>query len=137
VAGCIIECDDRILLCRRAIEPRHGLWTVPAGFMENDETLEQAALRETREEACAEPVLSGLYGVYNIPYVSQIYVIFRARLEAPVFSPGAESLEVELFSEDQVPWDELAFRVVHATLERYYRDRGQGDFPIHIDEIRR
>ena len=96
VAGCIPEWEGRILLCRRAIEPRHCLWTIPAGFMENSETVEQAAARETREEACAKINIIGLYGVYNIPHVNQVYMIFKGSLADGAFAPGVESLETVL-----------------------------------------
>lgn len=137
VVGCVAQSGDRVLLCRRAIEPRHGLWTIPAGFMENGETLEQAAIRETREEACAEVELHGLYAVFSIPRVNHVYVMFRAGLAEPAFAPGPESLEVRLFEEAEVPWDALAFRVVQETLRRFYRDRGEGMFPVHLAQIDR
>ena len=97
VAGCIPEWEGKILLCRRAIEPRKGLWTIPAGFMENGETVEQAAARETWEEACASVEISGLYAVFNIPHVNQVYMIFRAALKDETFAPGIERLETGLF----------------------------------------
>ena len=137
VAGCIPEWDGRILLCRRAIEPRYGLWTLPAGFMENRESTVEAAARETWEEARARVVDLSLYGVFSIPHISQVYMMFRARLETGEFAPGPESLDVELFREDEIPWDELAFPVVRLTLEKYYRDiRGDG-FPLHVEDISR
>ena len=128
VAGCIPEWQDRILLCRRAIEPRYGLWTIPAGFMENGETLEEAAIRETREEACAEVELQELYSVFSIPHVSQVFVIFRAHLVNGDFSPGSESLDTELFEQQDIPWGEIAFPVVVQTLERYFKDRVSGQY---------
>ena len=135
VAGCIPEWEGRILLCRRAIEPRHGLWTIPAGFMENSETVEQAAARETREEACAKINIIGLYGVYNIPHVSQVYMIFRGPLVDGAFAPGVESLETVLFEEADVPWSEIAFPVVHNALKRYFHDRKHGSFTIFVDTV--
>ena len=137
VAGCIPEWNGRLLLCRRAIEPRLGLWTLPAGFMENLETTEQAAARETWEEARARVVDMSLYGVFSIPHISQVYMMFRARLQAEEYAPGPESLDVRLFEEHEIPWDELAFPVVRLTLEKYYRDiRGEG-FLVHVENINR
>ncbi len=128
IAGCIPEWQDRILLCRRAIEPRYGLWTIPAGFMENGETLEEAAIRETNEEACAEVELQGLYAVFSLPHVSQVYVFFRAHLVNGDFAPGSESLDTELFEQHDIPWGEIAFPVVVQTLERYFQDRVSGQY---------
>ena len=135
VAGCIPEWEGRILLCRRAIQPRHGLWTIPAGFMENSETVEQAAARETREEACAKINIAGLYGIYNIPHVSQVYMIFRGALADGAFAPGVESLETALYEEADIPWSEIAFPVVNNVLKRYFRDRQHGDFATFVDTV--
>ncbi len=135
VAGCIPVWDDRLLLCRRAIEPRHGLWTLPAGFMENGESTEQAAARETMEEACATVNDLSLYGVFSIPHISQVYMMFRAKIADGEFAVGDESLEVRLFNEDEIPWDELAFPVVRLTLERYFKDIHSGNFPIYVEDI--
>jgi len=135
VAGCIPEWEGRILLCRRAIEPRHGLWTIPAGFMENGETVEQAAMRETLEEACAHVEISGLYAVFNIPHVSQVYMIFRAQLQEGQFAPGIESLETALFFEEEIPWSEMAFPVVVQALERFFSDRPRNAFPPFVDTV--
>jgi ADP-ribose pyrophosphatase YjhB (NUDIX family) len=135
VAGCIPEWDEQILLCRRAIEPRYGLWTLPAGFMENGETTEQAAARETLEEAGARVDVTGLYGVFSIPHISQVYMLFRARLLDREYGPGPESLEVELFDPRSVPWDRLAFPVVRCTLEHYCADLSAGMFRIHTGRI--
>ena len=135
VAGCIPEWEGRILLCRRAIEPRHGLWTIPAGFMENSETVEQAAARETREEACAKINIAGLYGIYNIPHVNQVYMIFRGPLADGAFAPGVESLETALYEEADIPWSEIAFPVVDNVLKRYFRDRQHGDFATFVDTV--
>lgn len=135
VAGCIPEWEDRILLCRRAIEPRYGRWTLPAGFMENGETTPEAAARETLEEACARVDIEGLFGLFNIPHISQVYLMFRGRLLDLDFAPGHESLEVELFREQDIPWEELAFPVVYQTLQRYYEDRRAGGFHVHMDDI--
>ena len=135
VAGCIPEWQGKILLCRRAIEPRYGLWTIPAGYMENGETLEQAACRETEEEACARVDLDGLYAVYNIPHVSQVYTIFRGQLADGAFAPGAESLETALFEENQIPWGEIAFPVVDRTLKRFFLDRPEQRFATFVDTV--
>ena len=135
VAGCIPERDGRLLLCRRAIEPRYGLWTLPAGFMENGESTEQAAARETMEEACARVENLVLFGVFSIPHISQVYMIFRASLANDDFRPGAESLDVRLFEESEIPWDELAFPVVRLTLQRYFSDLQKQEFPLHVEDI--
>ena len=135
VAGCITEWESQLLLCRRAIEPRYGLWTIPAGFMENGETVEQAACRETAEEACADVALTALYAVCNIPRVDQVYMIFRASLIDGRFRPGEESLETELFSEEEIPWTELAFPVVERTLRHFFDDRSRGRFETYLDTI--
>jgi ADP-ribose pyrophosphatase YjhB (NUDIX family) len=135
VAGCLAEWEGRILLCRRAIEPRHGLWTLPAGFMENDETTLQAAMRETLEEAGARVALAGLYALFNLPHINQVYLMFRGRLLAPDYAPGAESLAVELFAEENIPWQQLAFPVVRETLRLYLRERRAGVFGAHVGDI--
>ena len=126
IVGCIAEWENRILLCRRAIEPRMGLWTVPAGFMENGETTAQGASRETLEEANARVEVGPLYAMYNIPHINQVYILFRARLLDLDFSAGTESLEVKLFDEKDVPWDTIAFATVRNTLHHYYYDRIAG-----------
>lgn len=129
VVGAIPEWEDgRILLCRRAIEPRHGFWTLPAGFMENDETTAQAAARETLEEANARVAIGELYSMHNLPYINQVHLLYRSRLLDLDFSPGVESLEVELFGENNIPWETLAFRPVMFTLQRYFSDRKNGSF---------
>jgi ADP-ribose pyrophosphatase YjhB (NUDIX family) len=135
VVGCIPEWEDRILLCRRAIEPRHGLWTVPSGFMENAETLVQGAARETLEEANARVSMGPLYAIYNLPHINQVHVLFRAQLLDLDFKPGIESLDVQLFGEAEVPWDTLAFRVIREPLERYFDERRQGKLGFHMGTI--
>jgi ADP-ribose pyrophosphatase YjhB (NUDIX family) len=135
VTGCIPEWGDQILLCKRAIEPRYGLWTLPAGFMENNETTEDAALRETMEEANADAEIIDLYGLFNIPHISQVYLMFRARLLNLDFGPGSESLEVQLFHEHEIPWNQLAFPVIHETLKRYFSDRKQNKFQLQLGDI--
>ena len=135
VTGCIIRYDEKILLCRRAIEPRYGLWTIPAGFMELGETTYTAAARETYEEATAVVQIDELFAVYNIPHVSQVYFIYRAYLESPDFAPGEESLETQLFLENEIPWDQLAFPVVSASLTRYFESLRTGDTRPYVDDI--
>lgn len=136
VIGTIPEWEDgRILLCRRAIEPRHGLWTLPAGFMENGETTTEAAIRETQEEANANIDLGDLYSMVNLPYINQVHLLFRAKLLDLDFSPGAESLEVELFEERDIPWDKIAFRPVSMTLKNYFSDRNTGNFQFRIGDL--
>lgn len=137
VAGCIPEWEDKILLCRRAIEPRLGLWTFPAGFMELDETTEQAAARETFEEAKAEVETMSLYAVFSLLHVNQVYVIFRGKMRSQDFGVGHESSDVQLFSHDQIPWVSLAFPVIHETLKRYVEDAGRGRFEAHFGVVSR
>jgi ADP-ribose pyrophosphatase YjhB (NUDIX family) len=131
IVGAIPDCQGRILLCRRAIEPRYGLWTLPAGFMENGETTAEAAARETMEEANAHVEIGALYTLYNVPHISQVHMLYRATLHSPEFSPGIESLEVRLFAESDIPWDELAFRPVKLSLQHYFADRVDGNFTFH------
>lgn len=136
IVGAIPEWEDgRILLCRRAIEPRHGLWTLPAGFMENGETTAEAAMRETLEEANARIAIGELYSMYNLPYINQVQLLFRSRLVDLEFSPGTESLEVKLFEEQDIPWVELAFRPVRLTLQHYFADRKAGNFQFRIGNL--
>ncbi len=122
VAGTIPEWEDKILLCRRAIEPRVGLWTFPAGFMELGESTEAAAARETVEEAHAEVRIHALFGLFSLPHASQVYVVYRAHLQNLNFKPGPESLEVELVSLRDIPWDQLAFPVIQECLSQYVND---------------
>lgn len=135
VVGCIPEYEDRILLCRRAIEPRHGLWTLPAGFLECAETVEAGAARETLEEAQAVVEVGELYTVLSIPHVDQVYMMFRSTLLRPEYGPGSESLEVELFREQDIPWDKLAFGTIRRTLEYYFADRRRGSFALHVGTV--
>ncbi|HHB13302.1 MAG TPA: NUDIX domain-containing protein [Chromatiales bacterium] len=137
VTGTIPIHEDRVLLCRRAIEPRRGLWTAPAGFMENAETVQEGALRETREEANARVRIDALHAVYNLPHISQVYLLFRATLLDLDFSPGRESLEVRLFDEREIPWDALAFPVVIEALKAYFEDLRRGHFRLHMGDIER
>ena len=135
VAGCIIEHENKILLCKRAIEPRYGLWTLPAGFLENGETVEAGAARETMEEASANVDIQALYTLFTLTHIDQVYMIFRARLRSPEYGPGAESLEVLLLDETEIPWDQLAFPVMDKTLRLYLEDRRRGSFGVHIGEM--
>ena len=137
VVGCLAVWEDRVLLCRRAIEPRHGLWTLPAGFMENGETLAAGAARETIEEARARVDVGELYTVISLPQISQVYMMFRSRLLDLDFGPGPESLEVRLFGEDEIPWDRLAFRTIARTLRNYFLDRRDGAFPLRVSSLER
>jgi len=135
VTGCLPVWEDSVLLCRRSIEPRSGYWTVPAGFMELNETVEQGALRETWEEARARVEILAPYSMFNLVHVNQLYIIFRARLMDLDFRPGPESEEVRLFTEGEIPWKDLAFRTVHHTLRFYFRDRPGGRFPMRTGSI--
>ncbi|MCK4710878.1 MAG: NUDIX hydrolase [Gammaproteobacteria bacterium] len=135
ITGSLIEHDDKILLCRRAIEPQAGKWTLPAGFMENKETCEQGAARETIEEANAKIVNMKLFAMYDIPHISQVYMIYRAQLAENDFSPGTESLEVKLFSRDEIPWELLAFSVIREILINYFNDQEKEYFQLHTGII--
>jgi len=136
VVGCLPVHGDRILMCKRAIEPRYGLWTLPAGFMENDETASEGAAREALEEANAKVEIDDLYSVYSIPHINQVYMMFLARLVDPDVSPGVESLEVKLVTESEIPWDQLAFTMVKRTLTHFLEDRKTGVFVPRFGDIR-
>ena len=132
VAGCLPLWNNQVLLCKRAIEPRKGYWTLPAGFLENGETIEAGAHRETWEEAEAKVENSLLYTVFSLPHISQIYMFYKADVIDGKFGVGTESLDTRLFTEAEIPWDELAFPVVTDTLKHYFKDRLAGDsFPVH------
>lgn len=135
VCGCLPVWQDKVLLCRRAIEPRRGFWTLPAGFMENGETTPEAAARETWEEAEAKVNMQGLYAVFNIRHINQIYMMFRAELENGEFGVGVESLETRLFSEEEIPWEELAFPSITRTLRYFFEDRKNGEFPVRMRDL--
>jgi ADP-ribose pyrophosphatase YjhB (NUDIX family) len=137
VLGCVPMWEDRILLCRRAIEPRRGYWTVPAGFMENGESLEQAAARECQEEANASVEIGSLLAVASVTHASQVHVMFRARLLNPEFSAGPESEAVGLYREEDVPWGEIAFPSGEFTLRRFYADRKAGREGYHFTVLDR
>lgn len=136
IAGCLVEWGDQVLLCRRAIQPRYGLWTLPAGFMENGETTREAAQREVREEANARVEILDLYSLFDLPHIDQVYCLFRGRLLDLDFSAGSESLEVRLFREDEIPWHALAFASVARTLELFFEDRRRGHYRLHTGTIR-
>lgn len=135
VAGCVPEKDGKILLCKRAIEPRYGFWTVPAGFMELDESTTQAAARETLEEACAEVEIGRLFACVDVIDAGQVHLFFTARLLGG-YAVGDESLEVAMFSEDEIPWDDIAFRSGRFALQMYYEDKGKNN-GVHMRELRR
>ena len=137
IAGVMPVYGDQILLCKRAIEPRLGFWTLPAGFLENGESSLEGALRECTEETNATVINPQLYGLFDIPQISQVYVFYRGELAEPIFAPSSESLEVALFSEDDIPWDELAFPVIELALSYFLEDRKAGEFTVKHDEIRR
>jgi ADP-ribose pyrophosphatase YjhB (NUDIX family) len=124
-----------VLLCKRNIEPRWGKWTLPAGFMELNETTAEGAARETDEEAGAEIEMGPLFTLLNVVRVGQVHLYYRARLLSDRFNPGHETIEARLFTEDEIPWDEIAFRTVKETLERYFADRQAGHFGFHTVDI--
>jgi ADP-ribose pyrophosphatase YjhB (NUDIX family) len=136
VVGTLPVWGDKVLLCKRNIEPRKGFWTLPAGFMELGETTAEGAARETDEEAGAHFEMQGLYCVLNVVTAGQVHLFYRARLTDDVFSPGPETMEARLFSQEDIPWDDLAFRTVRMALERYFADRIEGQFPVHCADIR-
>lgn len=135
VVGTIPVWNDRVLLCKRAIEPRLGKWTLPAGFMEVGETTGDGALRETLEEAGAHVTLGPVFSMIDVPHVQQVHIFFRADLLDTEFAVGTESLEARLFYEHEVPWDEIAFRTVSTTLQLYFADRARGEFGTHLRAI--
>jgi ADP-ribose pyrophosphatase YjhB (NUDIX family) len=135
VVGTVPAWGDKVLLCNRNIEPRWGKRTLPAGFMELNETVAEGAARETVEESGAEFELEGLFSLVNVARVGQVHLFYRARLLSDRFNPGFETIEARLFAEDEIPWDEIAFRTVKETLERYFADRRTGSFSIHAIDI--
>ena len=137
VVGCVPEHDGRILICKRAIEPRRGFWTVPAGFMENHETLQQAAARESQEEALAEVRVGSLLSVVHVLHARQVHVFFRASLPKAEFGAGPESMEVKLVRPEEIPWDDIAFPSTVFTLQRYFADRDAGREDHHFTTIDR
>jgi ADP-ribose pyrophosphatase YjhB (NUDIX family) len=135
VVGTVPVWGDQVLLCRRNIEPRLGYWTLPAGFMELGETTAEGAVRETVEEAGANIELQALFTVLNVVRVGQLHLYYRARMLDTSLNPGPETIEARLFSEAEIPWDELAFRTVRETLQRYFEDRSSGHFGVHCGDI--
>ena len=135
VVGTVPHLGNRVLLCKRNIEPRRGKWTLPAGFMELNETLAEGAARETVEEAGAQFEMEGLFSIVNVARVGQVHVFYLARLLSERFDPGYETMEARLFTEDEIPWDEIAFRTVKETLQLYFSDRRAGQFSIHQIDI--
>ncbi len=135
VVGTVPYWGDQVLLCKRNIEPRWGKWTLPAGFMELGESVAQGAARETVEEAGAEFEMEELLSILSVPRVGQVHLFFRARLLSERFDPGPETIEARLFAEHEIPWEEIAFRTVRETLERYFADRKRGQFSLHAVDI--
>ncbi|GGK65197.1 NUDIX hydrolase [Amphritea balenae] len=137
VAGCLPVWQDKVLLCKRSIEPRSGYWTLPAGFMENGESTRHAALRETREEANARVSNLQLYTLTSMAPVSQVQMIYLAQLDDLDFSAGDETEAVALYSEEEIPWDDLAFQTIHNALKLFFEDRKKGIFPLHHIDLER
>jgi ADP-ribose pyrophosphatase YjhB (NUDIX family) len=136
VIVCALPChEDQVLLCKRAIEPRYGLWTLPGGFMENGESTLDAAIRETMEEAGARIDVHDLYSLYNVIHIDQVQLFFRATLRDLDFAAGTESLEVALFREHEIPWDQLAFPAVASTLRQYFLDLPARKFPLRLADV--
>lgn len=135
VVGTVPYWGEKVLLCKRNIEPRFGKWTLPAGFMEMNETVAEGAARETLEESGAQFAMEGFFSLLNVPRVGQVHVFYLARLLSDVFVPGFETIETRLFAEDEIPWDEIAFRTVKETLEYYFADRRKGRFETHVLDI--
>jgi ADP-ribose pyrophosphatase YjhB (NUDIX family) len=137
VAGCLPIWQGQVLLAKRAIEPRLGFWNVPSGYLENGETVEEGALREVWEEAMARPVITQLHAIFSIPHINQVYIHFLAQLEEPVFGVGSESLEVRLFKEEDIPWEDIAFTSSRFTLTNYFDDLKKGNHQIHLGKMER
>ena len=137
IVGCVPVYEDKVLLCKRAIEPRKNYWTLPAGFMENGETTPQGAARETWEEARARVSNLDLYRVFDVPHISQVYMFYRCDLDNGGYGVGPESLETDLYAEGDIPWDDIAFPVVYETLKEYFADTRAGHFPVRVSAIER
>ena len=135
VVGTVPVWDDKVLLCKRNIEPRKGKWTLPAGFMELEETTAEGAARETVEEAGAQFEMQSLFSVLSVPRVGQVHLFYRAKLTSDQFNPGFETMEAKLFAESDIPWDDIAFRTVKVTLEKFFSDRAKGSFGVHEADI--
>ena len=134
--GTICVKEDKILLCKSNIEPRFGLWTRPAGFMENSETRQDGALRETKEETQASPKIIAPYSAFSLTHISQVHFFYLAELGDENFGPTSESSEVELFDEKDIPWDQIAFPTVTKTLKYYFEDKKKGDFPFREEALK-
>jgi len=134
VAGCLPIWKDQVMLCKRSIEPRIGFWNVPGGYMENGETVEEGAIREVWEEAQIKVKVTGLHMVFSIRRISQVYMHFLAEMPDLNFSPGPESLEVRLFKEEEIPWEDIAFTSSTFTLKRFFEDRKKGIRQLHLGE---
>ncbi len=135
VVGTVPVWGEQVLLCRRNIEPRHGFWTLPAGFLELGESTAAGAERETVEEAGARIELQPLFTVLNVVRAGQLHLFYRARMLDTTLAPGPETIEARLFREDEVPWDALAFRTVRMTLEHFFSDRRRGAFEVHAGDV--
>lgn len=135
IVGCIPEWEDRILICRRNIEPRFGLWTFPAGFLELGETSGEGAARETKEESQADVEIGELFVVINVPYVSQIYMVHRGRMKSAHHGPTPESSETRLVREDEIPWDMIAFPTIYHSLKFFFSDRRDGRTGVHSMDL--
>jgi len=136
IVGCLPFYGDKVLLCKRAIEPRKDYWTLPAGFMENGETTERGAARESFEEALAETTTLDLYCLYSVPEINQVFFFYRSELKhGAAFGVGEESLEVQLFAEHEIPWDNIAFYTVYKTLKYYFEDRKSNQYPVRDEKI--
>jgi ADP-ribose pyrophosphatase YjhB (NUDIX family) len=135
VVGTVPVWGDQVLLCKRAIEPRYGLWTLPAGFLELGESTADGALRETIEEAGAQVEMGALFSLLNVVRVGQVHLFYLATMTSPALDPGSETLEARLFREDEVPWDQIAFRTVRETLQFFFADRKRARFELHFADI--
>ena len=135
IVGCLPVYEDKVLLCKRAIEPRKNYWTLPAGFMENGETTPEGAARETWEEARARVSNLELYRVFDVPYISQVYMFYRCDLDDGSYGVGPESLETGLYTQEEIPWNEIAFPVVYESLKESFLDVASGEFPIRVSTI--
>lgn len=137
VVGCIAEHAGKILMCRRAIEPRSGFWTLPAGFLEIGESAVQAGVRETREEAMADVDAGELFSFLNVSHIGQIHMFYRANMPKAEYGPGPESAEVMLMDEADIPWKQLAFPTIYLTLQYYFADRAAGRFILHDEDLQK
>lgn len=137
IAGILPTYKAKVLLCKRSIQPRVGYWTLPAGFLENGESSLEGAIRECSEEANTQVRDPSIYAIFDIPQINQIYIFYRAEMPEAIFSPSTESSDVALFSEEDIPWSELAFPMVEALLDHYFEDRKSGIFEVIREDIRR